>query len=343
MNARPAGLLALLMTAGAIGAATLGPGDPTTVFADGFTTPCRASFGPDGYLYVVDFGDRAIHRVASDGTKSLFSSEVGDPRGIAFDAFGHLIVPDRDNNQVHRIAPDGTASPFLQMFRPIRARIGPNGDVWIAAVDSVHHYDAMGRLVERVDVAAQGGAAFGLQFNPDGELYFTSWGGFWKLDGQTVIPVVTGMQPRMGSPHFDVAGNAYWIHEAVEEGDAHRVIFGDSDITVTDAAFASLADGPCSHVFARDATGATTNRQFVGLRNGTIVELNAAGVAAPGVDETGLELADLVADEVADEILGLDTQVTADQTYFLDVIGNHDGTYDVGDFRAYLVATGAID
>jgi hypothetical protein len=81
---------------------------------------------------------------------------------------------------------------------------------------------------------------------------------------------------------------------------------------------------------------------FVSLRDGSIVELNATGVAAPGVPEVGLSLADLDESAVADEILGAGSQVTANQAYFLDVIGNDDGTYDVGDFRAYLVAAGVV-
>jgi hypothetical protein len=343
MRPRPATLLALLVATAAVAAVTLGPGDPTTVFVDGFTTPCRATVGPDGSLYVVDLGDRAIHRVTPDGVKSLFSDDIGDPRGMTFDAFGYLLVPDRDNNQVHRVASDGAVSPFLQMFRPIRSRVGPDGDIWIAAVDSLHRYDAMGRHVWSVDVAAQGAAAFGLQFNPNGDLYFTAWAGFWRLDGQTVVPVMTGMQVRMGAPHFDVSGNAYWIHEAVEEGDTHRMILGGPDLAVTDGTFASFEEGPCSHVFGRDASGVTTNRQFVGLRNGTIVELNASGIPAPGVSETGLRLTDIGQEDVVDEILLQSSAVTDDQLYFLDVIGNNEGTFDIGDFRAFLIANGTVE
>jgi len=42
-------------------------------------------------------------------------------------------------------------------------------------------------------------------------------------------------------------------------------------------------------------------------------------------------------------ILGLSSQVTANQTHLLDVIGNDNGRYDVGDLRAYLVATGVVN
>lgn len=344
MRARFAAMLALLVAAAAVAATTLGPGDPTTVFVDGFTTPCRTTVGPDGYLYVVDLGDHFIYRVAPDGTKTLFNDDVTDPRGISFDSFGNLLVAGRADGTVWRVSPAGVTTPFLTGITwPLRARVGPDGDIWVATVDSVHHYDAMGRHIEGIDVISQGVAAYGLQFDPAGVLYITNWGGFGTLVNGIVTPVPIDNPLRSGSPHFDTDGNAYWIHEAVEEGDTHRLVLSDPTLAVLDEAFASFSDGPCGHVFGRDATGVTTSRQFVGLRNGTIVEVNAAAIPAPGLPETGLQLSDLAESEVVDEILVQESQVTGNQIYFLDVIGNNDGTFDVGDFRAYLVATGTVE
>lgn len=344
MRPRLASLLALLAASAAVAAVTLGPGDPTAVFVDGFTTPCRATVGPDGSLYVVDFGDHFIYKVTPDGTKSLFSDDIPDPRGISFDSFGDLTVPGRGDGTVWRVSPDGLASPFLTgMTGPIRARVGPDGDIWVAAVDSVYHFDAMGREIERIDVASQDIGAFGLQFSPEGDLYITSWAKFGILEDGivTLVPITEAL--RNGAPHFDASGNAYWIHESVEDPDTHRMVLADRDLTVTDAAFANFAVGPCAHVFGRDATGATTNRQFVSLRDGTIVELNVVGIPAPGVPETGLRLTDIGEEDVVDEVFLQSSEVTDDQLHFLDVIGNNDGAFDIGDFRAYLFATGTVE
>jgi hypothetical protein len=344
MPPRLVGLLAMLTATAAVAATALGPGDPTTVFVDGFTTPCRTSFGPDGYLYVVDFGDHFIYRVAPDGTKTLFHDDIADPRSMAFDAFGYLLVAGRGDGTVWRVDQTGQAAPFLTgLTNPIRPRVGPNGDIWVAAVDSVYQFDAVGRLLGKWDVISQGQAAFGLQFDPAATLYITNWGGFSTLEDGIVTPVPISEPARNGAPHFDVAGNAYWIHESVDAQDTHRMILAGPDLSVTDEDFATFAEGPCAHVFGRDTDGTTNTRQFVSLRDGTIVEVNAAGVSSPGVPETGLELGQLDEEECADEILGQDGQVTDDELHFLDVIGNNDGGYDVGDFRAYLVTTGTID
>jgi hypothetical protein len=343
MPARYAALLLVLVTAGAAGVAATGPGDPASVFVSGFTTPCRTTFDGAGNLYVVDLPVSTIYRVTPDGSTSVFTDHISMPRGITFDPFGDMLVADRAAGIVYKVTPQGQVSPFLEVFNAVRGRVGPNGDIWVAAVDTLHHFDAMGRPLEKIDVRAQGAAAWDLRFTPDGALYFSSFPDFWKLDGQTVLPVLTGQQGQNSAPHFDVAGNAYWAHEATDAGDTHRVILADGNFTVVEDSFATFAAGPCAMAFGRDPFGATTNRLFISLRDGSIVELSSAGIAAAGVPEVGLSLTDLDESEVANEILGVASLVTADQAYFLDVIGNDDGNYDVGDFRAYLVATDVVD
>jgi hypothetical protein len=343
MLARYAALLLLLMTTGAASLTMFGPGDPASVFVSGFTTPCRTSFDGAGNLYVVDLPVNTIYKVTPGGMTSVFTDQISTPRGITFDPFGNMLAADPTAGMVYKVTPQGQVTAFLEVLNAQRPRIGPNGDIWVAAVDTLHHFDAMGRRLEQLDVGAQGAAAWGLQFTPDGVLYLTNTAAFWKLMGQTVVPVLTGMPPQNSAPHFDVEGNAYWIRQAMDASDTHRVILADTDLVVIADTFANFATAPCAMVFGRDGTGAMTNRLFVSLRDGSIVELNAAGIAAAGVPEVGLSLGDLDDSEVVNKILGVTSRVTANQTYFLDVIGNDDGTFDVGDFRAYLLATGVVN
>jgi hypothetical protein len=343
MPARYAAPLLVLIATGAAISATLGPGDPTSVFVSGFTTPCRTSFDGAGNLYVVDVPENTIYKVTPTGATSVFTNEIPTPRGITFDPFGNMLVADLTEGMVYKVSPQGQVTSFLEVFSARRPRVGPNGDIWVAAVDTLHHFDAMGRVIERIDVQAQGAAAWGLQFTSGGVLYLTNTTNFWKLQGQTVIPVLTDMQPQNSAPHFDVEGNAYWTHGAADAGDVDRIVLADANLTVVADTFASLAAAPCAIAFGRDNTGAMTNHLFVSLRDGSIIELNAAGIAAVGVPEVGLSLTDLDEAEVVNKILGVASQVTANHTHFLDVIGNDDGTFDVGDFRAYLVATGVVN
>jgi hypothetical protein len=296
--------------------------------------------GPQGDLFVTDQG--TIYGVTLDGTVSVFVT-VPDARGNDFDAFGHLLVPSPANGTVYRVSPTGEVTPFLTVFNPRRARTGPDGSIWIATIDSLHHFDAVGRYLESFDVMSQGGAAFGLRFSPSGELYFTSWAGYWKLENGAVVPVLTGLTPRQGAPNFDELGNSYRIFEAVGVGDTDRVILADSDFATVDDTLVSQIQAPCSAAFARDAAGDMTNRFFVGQRDGTLVEVNSAAIAAPGWPTVGLEIDRLDEDDCAGTVVGMTGLITADQSHFLDVIGNNNGSYDVGDFRAYLIATGITE
>lgn len=343
MPARYAALLLVLIGTGAATSAMLGPGDPTTVFVSGFTTPCRTCFDGAGNLYVVDLPVNTIYKVTPSGETSVFTDEISTPRSITFDPFGNMLVADPTAGMVYKASPQGQVTPFLTVYRAQRPRVGPDGDIWVAAVDTLHHFDAMGRPLAQIDVRAQDAAAWGLQFTPDGVLYLTNTVSFWKLSGQTVLPVLTDMPPQNSAPHFDVQGNAYWTRQATEASDANRIILADENLAVIADTFASLAAAPCAIAFGRNATGAMTNHLFVSLRDGSIVELNSAGISAAGVPEVGLSLGDLDESEVVNEILGVASQITSNHTHFLDVIGNNNGSYDVGDLRAYLVTTGVVN
>jgi len=342
MPAKKAALLLTVMSAGAAGTAMLGPGDPASLFVSGFTTPCRTSVDGTGNLFVVDIAVNTIFKVAPDGSTTTFTDQIATPRAITFDPFGDMLVADPTAGRVYKVTSQGQVSPFLEVFRAQRPRVGPNGDIWVAAVDTLHRFDAMGRPLEHIDVRTQGAAAWGLQFTPDGDLYLTNTASFWKLEGQTVLPVLTDLLPQNSAPHFDIQGNAYWVHQASDPADTHRAILADANLAVVNDTFAKIVAGPCAIVFGRDPTGATTKRLFVSLRDGSIIELNTAGIAAPGVPEVGLSLGDLDEAEVVNAILGEASALTANQSYFLDVIGNDDGSWDVGDFRAWLVASGIV-
>jgi hypothetical protein len=318
-----------------------GPGDPTTVFASGFTAPCRMEFDSEGDLFVKD--GAVIYRVAPDGSSTVFTDEVPDGRGFTFDAFGDMIVPSPGNSTIHKVSPAAEVTDFISVFNARRVRTGPDGSLWFAAIDSIHHYDAMGRHLESVDVMSQGGAAFGLRFSPSGELFFSSWGGYWKLVDGVVVPVLTEVLPRGGAPTFDELGNIYTGHESVTEGDPHRVILYDSDMSVLDDAFVTDVEPPCGIQFGRETDGSTNARLFIAQRDGTIVEANPAGIAAPGFPVVGLALNEIDEEDCADAVVGVPASVSEDESTFLDAIGNNNGSYDAGDFRAYLVRTGVVD
>ena len=344
MSRRAALAIALMLAVGAVMglAQALGPGDPTTVFASGFTNPCRMAFDASGDLFVADLGVGQIYRVTPDGTRSLFNDDIADPRGVTFDAFGNLLVTTRTDTAVYKISSDGQATKFFDVFGASGIAIGPDGSIWVAAVDSLHHFDAMGRYLETFDVGSGGAAAFGITFSPAGELHMSSFASIHKLVDGAPVPIATGQPVQMRGFTFDVTGNFYWAYRSLDPDTVSRVkLYSRAGIVLQDS-FVTQVQEPCGGRFARDATGATTDRMFIAQLDGEIREANPEGFPFAGWPVVGLELDQISEIDAADRIVGEPNDLDDNQAHFIDVIGNNDGSYDIGDFRAYLVETGVI-
>jgi hypothetical protein len=317
-----------------------GPGDPTTVLATGLDRPCRIAFDRQGNLFVAEISAREIRKVTSGGTVTLFNSGLADYRGIAFDVFGDILLTDAGDDVVHRISPQGTVSRFANVQEPWSApAIAPDGDVWVPTWLYLHHFTPLGELVESL---ATGFTGMGMHFSPAGEIYLSSWGSTWKFQGGVATPILTQMTPRNWGMTFDVASNVFQAHEAMDGGDTHRIIVRSISGALINDTLAKGVVGPCATAFATDATGATTNQLVIAQTNGTILRANPAGTSSPGHPMTPLSLVAMTADRQMGALAGNASALTSNEARFLDAIGNRNGSHDVGDFRAYLIATGAI-
>jgi sugar lactone lactonase YvrE len=316
-----------------------GPGDPTTLFLDGFGDACRLAFDAQGNLFANDGG--VFYKVTPDGTKTLFTDQVPDPRGFAVDAFGNLLVASPRDSALYRVSPQAEVSVFAHAYNARGVAMDLDGSVWVTAVDTVHHFDAVGRFLEKFDIRSQGAAGFGIQISPGGEPHFSNFASLWRLSGGTPVPLLQGLPPRNRGFAFDENGNIYWARDA-GEGDTDRVILYDASGEVLHDTIIGEVVDPCLITFLRDAEGVTGKRVLVSQSDGTIVEANAQGIPADGWPGTPLSLSDIAEGECADEAARVGGILDARVLHFLDVLGNNNRSYDVGDFRAYLLSTGAI-
>jgi sugar lactone lactonase YvrE len=155
----------------------------------GFTA--ALAFGPDGLLYYVDIGQRALFRLDPAGgapeplvSGSVDGHELRIPNAIAFDGAGKLFLTEswsatEPGPGVYRIDPRGggelwSSGPFLFANGVAAA---PDGD-------AVYVAETWSRRITRVPVLADGSAGSpelyadlpgtapdGLGFGPDGLLY----------------------------------------------------------------------------------------------------------------------------------------------------------------------------
>ena len=168
--------------------------------------PGTARIGPDGKLYILSKGNRAVVKFNLErGYKYGFfvesqSGGLNSPIDMIFGPDGHLYILEFGQKNVLRF--DGSTGAFIDKFvangagglyRPRAMTFGPDGDLYISSVDthSILRFDGQTGAYIADFVPPQGGgllAPYGLTFGPDGNLYVTfgaTEGAVYRFDGTT--------------------------------------------------------------------------------------------------------------------------------------------------------------
>lgn len=170
--------------------------------------------GPAGEYYVADPFSHVIHRVAADGTITLWagvadtpgssdgpaaSATFSNPEGIAVDAGGVVYVADSGNHTIRRIDPSGAVTTLAgspgqcggvdgtgataRLCGPLGLAVGPGGDVFVA--------DTSSHTIRRI--------------TPGGVV--TTYAGVLNSPGRSDGPVARFLNPR--GVAFDGLGNLF--------------------------------------------------------------------------------------------------------------------------------------
>ncbi len=84
-----------------------------TVFATNMGRPYGLAYDKAGNLFVANF-DGGIYKIGPDGSNSVFAYLYNDPAGLAVDASSNLFVGVYGNGYIFEYTPDGTRSTFGQ-------------------------------------------------------------------------------------------------------------------------------------------------------------------------------------------------------------------------------------
>ena len=293
-----------------------GPGDPTTLFSAAVGGSWGIAAGSSGELYVADING-SIRRISSTGTVTTVGTFFS-PVGVVIDGFGNLLVAGQDSSLrlvVRRYTPAGQPSAFGVPFDTnpccivVPITVGPNGDVWVGnnvpTPSEIRQYDPQGNLKNVVPIDD---VILDLAFSPAGVLHFSNGNGVFKLVNNTPQLVVSS-PPVVDGFAFDRDGYLY-----VTSGLFNPVVqlFDPGGVPVDTPFARTNLSGRLHLAFLRDASGAMTSRllasnvDFDGVSfTGSIVEMNPAGVRAPGL-RIGADLLQIANASLRAGVMGAD-------------------------------------
>jgi hypothetical protein len=273
---------------------TPGPGDPTTIVAEGLGYPAGLRALPSGDLVTLDQSGQRLLRITPAGAVIELANFTNRAvNSITVDGYGDVLVSGYaygvGGNVIWRITTTGEISTFVSdsvtSFGTMA--VGPDGDTWVLACGyacpEVRRYDPLGTLKSAKSLTFYPSH---LAFGPDGNVYATDGGSAVFRIGTTVTPVITDQTAYFDALAFDKDGYLY-----VGNGYYDEIrLYSPSFQLVGDKFAQTNLSGPLELAFGRDATGLpnahlyATNQGWDAFQlQGTLVELNADGIRAPGM------------------------------------------------------------
>jgi len=138
-----------------------------------FSGPAGLAFDPAGNVYVAEYNNCRIQKLAPDGhfirkwgSRGDGRGQFAGPSGVAVDAHGYVYVADNRNDRVQKFTPEGA---FVRQWgghgkgpgqfdAPCGLAVDPRGDVWVADSnnDRVEKFGADGVYIGQLGSSGDG-------------------------------------------------------------------------------------------------------------------------------------------------------------------------------------------
>lgn len=130
-----------------------------TVIAEELDIPAAVKFSPDGELYAIDQHQGTLLRIDIEtGKKTLVAHPGAGADNLDFDAKGQLYITNAHEGSVSLVLPNGKMRALSAggLSMPAGIVINPQGDLVVAAAQSLRHYNAQTGAEQLVVHAAIG-------------------------------------------------------------------------------------------------------------------------------------------------------------------------------------------
>lgn len=164
---------------------TQGDSDNADPILAEFNTPSDVTVDSQGNLYIADFSNGKVKRIAPDGTVSTYLSGLVSPSSVAIDKNDNLFVSLFDESKIIKVTPGGIVSDYAgltgttgyvdgaadtaKFFHPFSIAIDENNAVYVA--------DAANHVVRRIDAKTKMVTTIGV-FTPSNPADFDLGGQF---------------------------------------------------------------------------------------------------------------------------------------------------------------------
>jgi streptogramin lyase len=189
----------------------------------GGSSSTSLAFGPDGRMWVTDFGGSNIFACKRDSvTCDKYSLGDSEPQAIVAGTDGNLYFTDSLNNWIRQIKPDGTLGPFRSVptpsSRPDSIVTDAAGNLWFteSAGNKIGRMTTAGVFTEYT-VPTGFSEPSGIAVGPDGNIWFTE--GIGNKIGKLFVSIPGDVDD---SGHVDVADVFYLINFLFAGGPAPR-------------------------------------------------------------------------------------------------------------------------
>ena len=343
----------LLVTSGGDGNVykVSGAGVPTAFLTD-LMSPFAITTGPDGSIWVADGGDGTLRRYDAFGAfqESFDVSGAGGAAFLAFSPAGELYFSNGFDAVYKLVA--GVPQLFIQAPEFIEAlAFDVDGFLYVSNgfLGKVVLYAPDGSIVDDPFAFTNLGGPINLAFGRDTD-GTTNARLFAANLGFNISPPFAGGIVEMNPTGIRAPGWPVTVELLVIGPDVlpNAVVGADYSamLAVTDQTVSptwSVISGALPPGISLDpTTGALSNFPT----EAGMFQFRVRAEAATRLGEKDYSITvtqpTLVVGNVADQLLGVAGVLTAEELRFLDLQGNGNGTFDVGDFRAFLVASGVL-